>query len=97
MLFPYSTDLHDGKIGIVSLSIIILCLLVHSIVSTHDNAVRQELYAAMVDAQVLTAKDQKTQIQQELLAEMSDMSSEQYMQEQYDALVKRIDEIKGRM
>jgi membrane associated rhomboid family serine protease len=97
MLFPYSTDLHDGKIGIVSLSIIILCLLVHIIVSTHDNAVRQELYAAMVEAQVLTAKDQQTQIQQELLAEMSDLSPEQYIQKQHDALVKRIDDIRSRM
>jgi membrane associated rhomboid family serine protease len=97
MLFPYSTDLHDGKIGIVSLSIIILCLLVHIIVSSHDYSVRQELYAAMVDSQMLTARDNQTQIQQELLAEMSDMSPEQYMKEQYDALVKRIDEIKSRM
>lgn len=97
MLFPYSTDLHDGKIGIVSLTIIILCLLVHIIVSMHDNSVRQELYAAMVDAQVLTAKDKKTQIQQELLAEMSDLTPEQYYQEQYDALVKRIDDIRSRM
>jgi membrane associated rhomboid family serine protease len=97
MLFPYSTDLHDGKIGIVTLSIIILCFIVHMIVWTHDNSVRQELYAAILDSQVINSHDKRTQIEQELLAEMDDKTPEQYLQEQREELEKRVDEIKSKM
>ncbi|MFP4014463.1 MAG: rhomboid family intramembrane serine protease [Chitinispirillaceae bacterium] len=43
MFLPYSTDEHDGKIGIVSVAIVAFCLLLHFVVSLHDRSVRMEI------------------------------------------------------
>ncbi|MFP4242872.1 MAG: rhomboid family intramembrane serine protease [Chitinispirillaceae bacterium] len=43
MFIPYSTDEHDGKIGIVSVAIVLVCLLVHIVISVHDRSVRMEI------------------------------------------------------
>lgn len=43
MFLPYSTDEHDGKIGIVSVAIVALCFLLHIAVSMHDRSVRTDI------------------------------------------------------
>lgn len=44
MFLPISTDHHDGRIGIFSLVIIVVCLIVHVFVQPDSNRVEEELH-----------------------------------------------------
>jgi len=71
MFFPISTDHHDGKVGIVSLVIVLLCLLVHIVVEVDEARVRKDIEGVIVAWEMFNTTDSLIGVASDQVTELS--------------------------